>query len=505
MLHTWSLAVEEQYYILAPPVLWLAWSLGRYKAVLGVVIFVIVISLVIAELGTTYAATANYYLLPSRAWELMLGALATLLWPQGKRVRESLRDLLGWFGLGLIIISVIFVSEDTPFPSIWTVPSTLGAVLILVSAGPNTWIGRLLNLKVFIFFGLISYSLYLWHQPLLALYRVYAGDSANGFGLALMVLASVVMGWVSWRFVERPFRSRIYLTQKKVFTVAAAGLACIALTGVIFVKTSGAIERYPKYLQNILAVPLADRGKYVRDRYTREVHNRPFSGDQPQVLLIGDSFSQDFYNVISESGAFTGYQISADYIEARCQFHLDGILPEGAIEERDLGRCAMSDNRINDSTIARASKADIIILAFFWRDWAIEQLPVTLKALGLQPDTEIILVGSKYFSTPSMQELQEMAVIDLLDFRAPLDPVTLAVNSALSTVPVRAEFVDITAEVCDTNDACRVFTPEASMISYDKRHLTQEGARYIGKLLFSASGPLARFGRDNQNMSVSHE
>jgi peptidoglycan/LPS O-acetylase OafA/YrhL len=496
LLHTWSLAVEEQYYILVPPALWLAWWLGSHRAILALILISIVASLIVAELGTRYAATANYYLLLSRAWELMIGALVSVVWAKGQRVSAPLQDPLGWLGLLMIAGSVVFMTEDTPFPGISAIPSTLGTALLLVSAGPGTWIGRLLTLNVFVFFGLISYSLYLWHQPLLALYRVQAGEDANATGLAFMVIASVAMGWVSWRYVERPFRNRSSMTRAKVLWSTVACLSVVGATGVFIIASQGFVSRYPEHLRSMLAVSAAERGAYVRTRYNDKVRDQEFLGNLPRVLLIGDSFSQDFYNVIRESDAFSGYQISADYIASRCQFHPDATLPEGGIAPRDSRRCELYDNRVNDFTLSRARAADIVIISFDWRDRAARQLPQMLAGLKLRDETQVIVIGPKYFATPGMRSLETMTVQDLSDFRSPLDPATGAVKAIYSDASIEAQFVDVMDLVCEAQESCRVFTPAGEMISHDNRHLTQEGARYLGSLLFSSDGPLSQFGRN---------
>lgn len=346
------------------------------------------------------------------------------------------------------------------------------------------------------FFGLISYSLYLWHQPLLALYRVRAGEDASAAGLGMMVIASVAMGWISWRYVERPFRNRSFMTRARVLHSTVACLCLIGATGVFFVSSRGLVNRYPVHIGSLLAVSAAERGEYVRTRNRDEVRDQVFSGNQPRILLIGDSFSQDFYNVIRESDAFAGYQISADYIAARCQFHLDGAVPEGGIAPNDALRCATRDNQVNEFTLARAQEADIVLLAFVWRDWAALQLPQTLAGLSLREETQFIVIGSKYFANLGMRGLETMTVQDLSDYRSPLDPATAAVNAILAESPTEAQFVDVMDLLCDGPDSCRVFTPTGEMISHDNRHLTQEGARYLGSLLFSSDGPLSRFGRN---------
>lgn len=499
LLHTWSLAVEEQYYILVPPALWLAWSLGRRYAVLTLILVSIVASLIVAELMTKYEATANYYLLPSRAWELMIGAFAAFVWANGRRVPVGFRDPLGWLGLTLIAGSVVFINEDMPFPGVWAIPPTVGTALLLISAGPGTWIGRLLMLRVFVFFGLISYSLYLWHQPLLALYRVQFGSDVRAAGLASMVVVSVVVAWISWRFVERPFRNSAFMSQTSVMTSTVACLVVIGAIGILFINSRGLIARYPEHIWPLLEASAAERRHYVRARHTDEVRDQSFDGSQPRVLLIGDSFSQDFYNIIRESNAFSGFQISADYISTRCQFHLGNAIPEGAIAPKDIVRCEARDNRINDFTVSRAREADIIILAFFWKDWSASLLEKTLAGLNLRDHTQVIVIGSKYFLTPEVQKIVHMSPVDIRNHRSPINIETQEVNAVLENSAVNYQFIDIMDLICESDASCRVFTPDGRLISHDNRHLTQDGAQYLGKLLFTRDGPLARFGTGLKN------
>lgn len=498
LLHTWSLAVEEQFYIIFPPLLLFAWRLGRRLAILTTVAISLAASMLIAELGTVYAATANYYLLPSRAWELGIGALVAILWSQGGLVPVRLRDPLGLAGLAMIAWTVVTLDETTPFPGLRAVPPTLGTALILVSAAPGTWLSRILTLRVFVFFGLISYSLYLWHQPLLALYRVQAEPNVSATGIALVVVVSVLIAWVSWRYVERPFRARSFLSRTQLFAAGTVGFGVVAIVGAVFVTTQGRIERFPPHLHEMLGTSMSERGAYVRDAYTNEVRDRNFSGSLPRVLLIGDSFSQDFYNLIRESHAFAGTQISADYLAARCQFHIDGAVPKGAIDPGDMARCANRDNRITEDTIARARAADVVILAFYWRDWAAQQLPQTLAALDLQPETELYVIGSKEFAKLDVRQITGMSAEALRDFRAEPDATTKTVNALLAGLDIRATYVDLMALLCDSPYSCRLFTPSGALISHDGRHLTREGAKYLGDLLFRSDGPLGKFGPGNK-------
>ena len=494
LMHTWSLAIEEQFYILFPPLLLLAWRLRGQRGVAEFTLLVIVLSLAISELGTRFASTANYFLLPSRAWELAIGALTALVFRESTlQYPTKVRDLVAFAGLAMIFVAVFTFSEATPFPSLWALLPTVGTAMILITATPETWAGRVLTLPIFLFFGLISYSLYLWHQPVLALYRVQFGDAASPVGIAIAVAMSILIAWFSWRFVEKPFRNRAFLSRQKIFLGTAVGMALIAACGGLFIFSRGLIQRFPENLHESVGASASELGDYTRLAYNEEIRDKPFAGQQPRLLIIGDSFSQDLYNIVRESHAFPGYQISADYIAARCQFRIQGSEPKGAINGADARRCVIEDNNINAGTRERIQQADVILLAFFWQDWAVTQLPETLKSLNLLDSTKLVVMGSKRFPSPSPSKMARMSMKDLADFRFPLEVQTAEVNQKLAGLKMAGRFVDPMQLLCSGPNACRYFTPEGKPVSYDGRHLTRAGARYLGELLFGAGGPLETY------------
>ncbi|MDO9472042.1 MAG: acyltransferase [Caulobacter sp.] len=202
LLHTWSLAVEEQFYILFPPALWLAYRLARRHVVVLLVLAAIV-SLALSEWGWRTAPSANFFLLPSRAWELLIGAIAALVhWAPSRRIANGLSLL----GLVLVAGSLATFSEAVPMPSALGLFPIVGTALILLFGRTGTWVAALLSLKPFVWIGLISYSAYLWHQPLFAFARIRSiSEPAPALMLALCAL-SLLLAWLSWRFVEAPWR-----------------------------------------------------------------------------------------------------------------------------------------------------------------------------------------------------------------------------------------------------------------------------------------------------------
>src|SRR6056300_1366961 len=168
LLHTWSLAVEEQYYVLFPIFLVLAWRFGNVR-VFWVIVVMAAISLLLSEWGWRNKATANFYLAPTRAWELFAGSIAAfIVQKQGIQKNNHLATL----GLAAIVFSIFFYDETTPLPSVYALVPVLGVVLLVLYADKATFAAKLLSMKGFVGIGLISYSAYLWHQPLFAFARI---------------------------------------------------------------------------------------------------------------------------------------------------------------------------------------------------------------------------------------------------------------------------------------------------------------------------------------------
>lgn len=244
LLHTWSLAVEEQYYVLFPILLLLAWRLGR-RNLAALILLLVVASLMLAQFTTTAAPDASFYLLPTRGWELGIGALAAIYMNRGEQIKlaRGWSESLGMLGLLLIVASIVVYDEHTPFPSVYTLAPTIGTALIILYCRPATLVGWLLTRKVMVGIGLVSYSAYLWHQPLFALARQ---RSAHEPGLPLFTalgLLALVLGYFSWRYVEAPFRDRTRIGKQRVFAFSAIGMFIFLCIGLAGYQTNGFRER----------------------------------------------------------------------------------------------------------------------------------------------------------------------------------------------------------------------------------------------------------------------
>ncbi|MBK9305963.1 MAG: acyltransferase [Nitrospira sp.] len=231
LLHTWSLGVEEQFYVFFPIFLLLAWRMRR-SGIVGLLVIGSLLSLALAQYGTGLKPVATFFLLPTRGWELAIGSLIAFHLTDTVRHKEkehfpsALSQILSLAGLGLIIYSILVFHKETPFPSLYTLVPTAGAALLILFARPNTVVGRVLAGRFLVAVGLVSYSAYLWHQPLFSFARHRSLTDLNPVVIASLVALTFGLAYLTWRFVERPFRQKAVVS-KRVLWGSAAGCALI--------------------------------------------------------------------------------------------------------------------------------------------------------------------------------------------------------------------------------------------------------------------------------------
>lgn len=237
LLHTWSLAVEEQFYLLHPLLLWAVWRVGRRFLPL-VLALIAATSLAAAEAGSRFMPEAAFFLLPFRGWELIAGALATLAVASG-RLRAN--DRLALPGLALILVPMVAYDDSYRFPGLWAAAPVLGTALVLAFGGAGSRTARFLSVRPLVWVGLISYSLYLWHQPLFAFARIGLNAEPSAPVMAGLVGLSLLLGWASWRWVETPFRRRDPWLPGRARLLGASGAALAALAALGIGALAGGI------------------------------------------------------------------------------------------------------------------------------------------------------------------------------------------------------------------------------------------------------------------------
>lgn len=320
LLHTWSLAVEEQFYIIFPILLILLWGYGRNKSIW--IIFVLAtVSLIMSEWGSRTFEVANFYLAPSRVWELFSGSLAAFF--LNKRGNQK-NNFLSFLGLVAIIFSVFYFDESTPFPSIYTLIPVIGTLLVIIYGCEKSIIGYLLSNRILVGIGLISYSLYLWHQPLFAFARIKLDEEPSTLTMLCLIFINICLAYISWKYVERPFRTKGgVFSQKNFFICCFSTLALIVLLGLIGFKTNlyqkitlNSYEKnqaldYKKMLKATkkdLSLEMSSTECHIWIKNTSNLNINQFSNCYKKfgkaLIVLGDSHAMNFYNILSYTDSY---------------------------------------------------------------------------------------------------------------------------------------------------------------------------------------------------------
>jgi peptidoglycan/LPS O-acetylase OafA/YrhL len=279
LLHTWSLAVEEQFYFIFPFLMpWLS-KMGKQR-VFPIILSLAIVSLLLSEIFVRIHAPYSFFLLPFRAWEMLLGGIVCFL-PTPTQRYHRLMVILGWTALITILTVSLTFKPDIPFPGLLALaPCLASALFIYANSNSATNSGRLLSLKPVVFVGLVSYSLYLWHWPIIVFYRQVKCFPLTVWESTGLILASFLVATISWKFIEQPFRllsNRISLRNVLLGNLAVS-LVLICLSTLIY-KGRGFEWRVP-----------SESLRFAKFRKSRDfIHElTPVQIEQSQVPLNGD-------------------------------------------------------------------------------------------------------------------------------------------------------------------------------------------------------------------------
>lgn len=492
LLHMWSLAVEEQFYLLFPLLFGLGWRRLGQGGLMAALLVAAGASLWLAGWGAVNEPLANYYFPFSRFWELLAGSLVALgerRW--GRRGNGALAGL----GLGLVLLSYTLFDERTAYPALPTLVPVLGTVLVLGFGRAGTWVARGLSLRPAVAVGLISYSLYLWHQPVLVFGRIGAGGELTLPATLALVALMAGLSAASWRFVEQPVRH----ASRPVLLRALAVSALVAGLGVLASQFSEASLRYLRATP--AQVALLD---YVgRDRH-----------DLATLYLKGSCFRdgplpRDLGACAGTPEAPKGVLIWGDSHAAALSWGLRqargdvGLLATGGCAPlHDTGRVLRTDCRENNARVLGqigATKPAVVLLHANWQSKGpqIDLLPGTLaKIAELSPATRVLVVGGVPQWRPSLPEAALAAGLP----RAPaarLAPQgadvtrTDAALRALTAPAANARFIALHDRFCP-DGGCIVFAPgpgsPAEPVAWDYGHLTAAGSQLAAGWLLPALG-----------------
>lgn len=290
LLHTWSLAVEEQYYIFFPILILLAWRFGK-RGMVAMLSLIALGSFILCLWASQNKPGAAFFLLPTRIWELAVGALTAFYCFKNKLKTDHglLGEALSIAGLLLIVVSFLTYSSAIAFPGFYALVPTLGAALLILFATSATRVGRFLSSSLMVGIGLVSYSAYLWHQPIFAFLR-HVFEELSVMAMVLGVCSVFCLAFFSWKCIELPFRNRSIIPSarfSKLIVALGAGVIIIGLAGVkLFsskANTGGEVALAQKLVgRSAVYVSNMDERLFVKSRIAFEKMN-------PDTLVVGSS------------------------------------------------------------------------------------------------------------------------------------------------------------------------------------------------------------------------
>ena len=329
LLHLWTLGIEEQFYIVWPLLLWTAWK-GKFN-LLTLTLVIATISFALNIKGLRSDAVATFYSPQTRFWELLIGSilayftlykpnawttktqklntyLNAIIYTKSAQANENtLRNVQSFLGVALISAGLLIINKGSHFPGTWALLPTLGAVLI-ISAGSQAWLNRvLLSNRVLVWFGLISFPLYLWHWPLLSFARIVESETPSKNIRIAAIIISIVLAWLTYKFIEKPVRfSKFGNVKTLILAVLMIVVGCVGhytykhdglgfrikddeQISLIYNEFVGALWKYTKNNICQSKYPLAGSEKYGWWFCMAS------SQEKPTLLLLGNSYANDFY------------------------------------------------------------------------------------------------------------------------------------------------------------------------------------------------------------------
>ncbi len=481
LLHTWSLAVEEQYYLFIPLIMYIVFKYFKGRQF---VFFlpIALISFIASCYAIKVAPTANFLLLPTRTWELLVGTLLAVK-PTGLMCSRWINEILAIAGLGLIGYAVFSFSDATAFPGFNALYPCLGAALLIyANENSSTTVGKILSSRSAVGIGKISYSLYLIHWPIVVFFYFVMLSPPTLKQLAPIAGVSLVLAFLSWKYVEQPFRHlEGEIMQRRLLAGGVAFIGIFYLLGWVGTKQDGFPHRFPDYAeQKIEGKEQWNLGTCFFDgnvdpaRWSYD-KCQIISGKKKTVLLWGDSFAAQYVPGLVRHKDDSDFNV-VQYTAAGCP---------PVLSYRSYARPWCTDFNANALDIIRKHNIDVVVLSALWTDMesrGLEQIRSTLDALDKIGVKTYIIGQSPAFSV-DVQVLAfskgDRSKNSIDSWKVFFDP---EINKVLERADGNHSFIDPVSILC--NEGLCPYRDHGVFLYSDYGHFSPEGSARAVKKYF---------------------
>jgi len=496
-LHTWSLSVEEQFYILFPIVLLITFKYFR-KYLIHILILGFFTSLGLADWGSRNHQSINFYVLPTRVWELLAGSiLAYFEVTKGHRSQNQILNFtLPFIGLVLIGHSILFFSDEMFHPSFFTLSPIIGVCLIIWFSNKEEIITKILSTKLFVGVGLISYSLYLLHYPIFAFARINEFTQGSLFNKLLIVIIIVILSIFSFYFIELPARNKKNKF-KVIISFILFSISILVIVNISIIMKGGYADRfyisknYELSKKNYLAEDINFEISYNYDNYD----------NKKNVLIVGNSHAEDILEILSKTNLTNKIYFNLTSPKIRNEeynFQIE-ILHKFLTKKNTIIKGGYKSDFSNHLK-KQYDKSNLIIISTRYEDADLNILDDLIKVLkndnkkiilfdnALEQTVQTVfsfnrldyyIYKNKKFPTKSiLEKIEKNMFLDLKYLKE--------VNKKIELIAKKNNVFLIKREKIFCNfdlKRCPSITKEGYKIYYDYAHLTDKGAEFFARII----------------------
>jgi peptidoglycan/LPS O-acetylase OafA/YrhL len=486
LLHTWSLSVEEQFYIFFPFILLIV--LKYYKKNLSLFLLIgiflsFTLSVILSKSAKPEIISLNFYLFPTRAWELLLGAFVAINEFQNKyKIKNYINTIIVGSGLILLFFSFFLADEETKLSSYKTIFAVLGALSILFIKKDNFFYKYFLSTRPMVYIGLISYSLYLWHFPVLIFFENYYFTDIIFNNKVTVLLLSFIFAIISFHFIEKPFRNYRFINDKSFVTILLVFIFTLFCISFSVIKYDGFKHRFSSLFKNYPDYIFDTRyhqkkwDQPLRGYYSKEVSNINLKKNKRNIVFIGNSHAVGFFRMFNYN--------SKEY--KNTNFYLMRIDYKNFIKE------SLKNDIVKNS--------DILILASRWSKNSFDEI-VKFNEYAKKNDKKLLVILNRpEFSQNThnltlldlkiLEKIKDNKIINMTDFykfskiyfnNMSVDKIVLNNDLKILLDKNGIRYFDPAIYACSFHEkTCDVITVNKEKIYFDYGHYTKEGSEYFG-------------------------